>query len=247
MKVIVSEVDIYRKEVECLVKEFPKNIIVVLFFVSLVLFPFLKEDHETIKAICEGIISGFVFYLFVEIIPSATKKINKLNRFAKETGQIETYFQHLLSKIKDELRQTGQAVPSEDHFFNCLRHLNITYMPQTNNLRQISSTNQTSTGIQFVYSNLGNVLDSELYRIRKKITYYDKIADIHGINDLDTDIAEIVRNLDERTLNPKNQISQLRHIGNNAALYGTELDILRDDIKKIQTQLKVKWFTEIQV
>jgi hypothetical protein len=245
MKISVSKVDIYRKEIESLIKEFPKNIVVILFLVSLALFPLLKENHETMKAICEGIISGFVFYLFIETLPSATKKINKLNRFAKETGQIESYFQHLLSIIKTELSQAGQTVPVEDQFFKCLQYLNISYMPQTNNLKRISSTVQTPTGIQFNYSNLGGVLDSELHQIKKRIIRYDKIADIYGIDELDAEIAEIVRNLEDKTLNPRGMIAQVGHVGNNAALYGTELDLLRDEVKKIQTQLKENWFTEI--
>ncbi|MBI2519310.1 MAG: hypothetical protein HYV97_02785 [Bdellovibrio sp.] len=245
MNVDINEVAIYRKEIESLFNEFPRNIMVVLFVFSLITFQLLPPNYETIKSVCEGIISGFVFYFLIEVFPSAAKKINILNRFANETGRIESYFQHLIFDLKEELKQTGQVVPVEDKFFDVLQTLNITYMPQSTNVKQIFSTQRTPTGINFTYANLGNVLDSYIYQVQRKIIYYNKIADIYGLNDLDADIAEIIRSLENLTLNPKNTIAQIGHIGNNASFYGTELDIIREQVKKVQDQLKAKWFTEI--
>jgi len=228
-------------EIKKLVFEWPFAIILAFVVASSVaLVAKGAELNELEKAVFGGIVSSFLFYLFIEFFPKVSTYRERVRRFSGELNKCISYGDHIFEKLKGEWPQLPVTIDSNSRFFHAVGTQSIQYQPTSQSLRSIKSTTNTQP-IQFIYNNLGETLYSEYLRFRKKVAHLDRVAAAAQLEAWDIDsqleISSILGN--QSTAIPA--IQNLAHINNNAALFGTDLDLVYDSLVKIQKRLNSKF------
>jgi hypothetical protein len=216
----------------------------ILLFALAVFSGWLIYRHNLIevhRAILEGIVAGYIFYWFVDILPKLERNAKNVKAIASELAQILQTIQTLKAHIKEEMLAIGQGRDSEK-FFELLETLRRGHMPITNNMKRIKGTTAatTTSPMQFQYSNVEEVLYSELARLEKRLQTFERVSTIYGLVDLD---AELMRMASDMVEPPRVSayVGTLHHINNASATFGSDFDLIEGSLTKIKTGLATNW------
>jgi hypothetical protein len=230
----------YRKELwHSLVKKYPENIVTALSFISAIIVGYCGQNlTELERRVLGGIVSSFVFYIFIQILPKIETKKAQLNKVLSEVRR----GQQILSHFEQQLHAEGQTAnwqfgTTGGTFFNILQTVNTNYVPpQGSALRQVAGTTNTNPPT-FHYANLGQVLMGIRTRIDKFLDSLEQICSIYGVENIDPALSEKAFQLQSTRMNPAAILAQLQHINNSAALFGTDFDLISDGLNKIQKHI----------
>jgi hypothetical protein len=235
LKFVLSEIKRFFSSV-------PQMILFIITLTSASLLYTSQQISEVNHAILEGIISGYIFYLFVDVLPKSEKRASSAKKIAKELASILTNIHTLKSSVKDEVLASDHQPQNQNNFFDLLEKTNSSHMPTTNNMKRIKSvTPPTATQpIQFHYSNFEEVLYGELTRLIKKLESFERSSTIYGLADLDEELMRLVSDLPTRPL-ASSMIPSLRHISNIPAIFGSDIDLIEKSLLEIKFKLESDW------
>lgn len=197
---------------------------------------------EVWRAIVEGILAGYIFYLFVDVFPKAEKKAGIAKKVSGEIAQVLTILQTLKNHVKEEVLKSGQNPQDQSQFFSLLQRMVGTHMPITKNMTQVKGTNPATATqpIQFIYSNLDEVLNHETFRLSKRLEALERACAIYGLADLDPELMKAVGELPAKQFVSRS-IQALRHVTNTPAAFGTDFDIVEGALLKVKVALEADW------
>lgn len=197
---------------------------------------------EVNRAILEGIMSGYIFYLFVDVLPKSERRAASARKVAGELNTVLTNIHLLKSHVKDEVLASGQQPQNQGKFFNLLERMIGTHMPTTNNMRRIKGTAPATAtqAIQFHYSNFEEVLYGELGRLVKRLESLERASAIYGLAELDEELMKSISELPNRQL-ASSGVRALGHINNTPAMFGTDFDWIEEALLKVKAKLESDW------
>jgi hypothetical protein len=226
-------------------KRFFSSIPQIVLFIGALVSAFLMYTYslsEVNCAILEGIMSGYIFYLFVDVLPKSERRASSSKKVAGELNTVLTNIHTLKSHVKDEVLASGQQVQNQSKFFNLLERMVGTHMPTTNNMRRIKGTTPATATqpMQFQHSNFEEVLYGELVRLVKRLESLERTSAIYGLSDLDEELMKSVSELPNRQL-ASSGIRALGHINNTPAMFGTDFDWIEEALLKVKAKLESDW------
>lgn len=203
---------------------------------------YLCPLSEVTRAILEGIVSGYIFYFFVDVLPKSERRAASARKVAGELNTVLTNIHLLKSHVKDEVLASGQQPQNQGKFFNLLERMIGTHMPTTNNMIRIKGTAPATAtqAIQFHYSNIEEVLHGELVRLVKRLESLERASAIYGLAELDEELMKSISELPIRQL-ASSGVRALGHINNTPAMFGTDLDWIEEALLKVKAKLESDW------
>jgi len=227
-------------ELKCFI--FDWEVIVFIFAIISSLILFLKGCHlsELEKVLYGGIVSGFVFYFLIEFLPRTADKRKSLMRLAVEVQKCFEYLNSVFLDLEEEFSDLGIKMDETGRFFKLLQSQNREYSPRSKNLKFIKHTTNTIP-IQFVFCNLGEALENKFLRLKEKLLHLDKIASIIQLESIDFDSMIEINQIVNRRQFYKTTPLVMRHTNNiwdnNAAIFGTDFDVIFDKLSVIKGRL----------
>ncbi|MBT4922434.1 MAG: hypothetical protein HON23_05410 [Rickettsiales bacterium] len=163
-------------------------------------------------------------------------------KFTLELQKCIDYLEQIFSEIKSEWPTSNIDIKTTARFFEILKRQNIDYFPTSNNLKAIKSTTNTNP-IQFNYCNLGEILIAKYRTLKKKTFHLDRVSSATQLESININSAiKIGVILDKES---SAHTATFYNTGNNAAIIGTDLDLIFDDLVEIKSNLqntfKIKW------
>lgn len=226
---------------EAFFSSIPQSILFVLFIIS-VYFIYLNNTPQVFRIVFEAIVTGYIFYWFVDVLPKFERNATNAKKVATELLPILEHINTLRFHVRDEIKASGQQFLDKHKFCDLLINMQNSHMPVTNNLRLIKGTARETPdqSINFIYSNLEEVMQFQATYLLNKIRVFERTVSIYNLSDLDPELMCRVNNLSERS--PfSNHIKALTHIKNTPAVFGTEIDLIEDALVKIREKLEVSW------
>lgn len=158
------------------------------------------------------------------------------------------YINSVFLDIKAEFPNEKIDIKEEQRFFKVLKSQNRKYNPISKNLRLVKCTTNTNP-INFIYCNLGEALEIKYLGLKEKIIHLDKVASTIQLESIDFDsLMEINQMADQKAVY-KDILIILPHTNNdsdnNAAVFGTDFDIICDKLSIVRNRLQERFTLNI--
>jgi len=219
----------------------PQIVLFIGAIVSAILMYACKFSEET-RAILEGIVSGYIFYFFVDVFPKSEKRASSAKKVAGELNAVLESISTFKAHVKDEILAIGQQIQNGDKFFSLLQNVTGTHIPTTKNMKRINGTTPASATqpLQFHYANMEEVMKGEVIRLVHKLESLERISAIYGLADLDEELMRAVSDIPNRQLFSSG-IHAIGHIKNTPAMFASDFDWIEESLLKIKDSLQLDW------
>lgn len=232
----ISIADFYKNEIRTFVAEWPTNLLFLITVLSFVCLWRLDDElNELSKAVLGGVSSSLLFFIFIELLPKIDLKRRHLEKFSITLLEVIGQFHNTYEKLKIEFSSIEVDFIQKDRFFKLLQTQAIEYMPKTTNLQVVIRIEDTKP-ITPVYGNLGATLENDIRRFKQRLIRLEKIAALCDLDKYSLESFILIDDLDNKS-DLKGFINNLKHFKNSAALYGTDLDLVLNDLLKVSANL----------
>ena len=231
-------------ELRCFLFDWEAIVFICTIISSFILFTKGNCLSELEKVLYGGIVSGFVFYFLIEFLPRTANKRKNLIRLAIEMKKCFEYIDSVFLDIKEEFKDKKIDIKEEQRFFKVLKLQNRKYNPTSTNLRLVKCTTNTNP-INLIYCNLGESLENKYLRLKEKIIHLDKVASTIQLESIDFDSLIEINQIADQKAFYKNIPIILPHTNNdndnNAAVFGTDFDIIFDKLSIVRNRLQTRF------
>lgn len=230
----------FISELKGALTSFPQMSLLSLFSISTVL---LTKYHNCLtdisSAILEGVVSGYIFYLFVDPLPKMKKKILNIKKISLKLSQILLNINQFKQDIKAEISTyNNETCGNIETFFSLLKNISGTHLPVTTAMKRINSATQGNNiqPIQFNYSNLEEILNDELIRLKIRLEGLERTCTIYGLAEINPELMQIISDLSSAS--PFSKIKNNFLFKNTPALFGSDFDYIEGVLLRMKTSLE---------